>query len=129
MTTQVVSQSRTAAVEKTSETVQTTVMERELGAAFLGAGIGSFIFGLTVFIAESKAGAGFLNALNIIKPAGPLSGKTTLGVIAFVVSWVALHFAMKNRAIKLSVVFTITIVMLVLGILLSFPPVFEIFAH
>ncbi len=129
MTTQAVSQPRTATAAKTSETVETTVMERELSAAFLGAGIGSFIFGLTVFIAESKAGAGLLNALNIIKPAGPLSGKTTVGVIALVLSWVVLHFALKNRTIKLSMAFTITIVLLVLGVLLSFPPVFEIFAH
>ncbi len=126
MTSQAVSKQQTAA--KTSETVETTAMERELGAAFLGVGLGSFLFGLIVLIAESKAGAGFSAALNVVKPVGALSGKTTLGVIAFVLSWIGFRFAFKNRAIKLSMIFTISIVLLVLGLLMTFPPVFELFA-
>jgi hypothetical protein len=125
MTNQAASKPQAAAI---NETVETSVMDRELGAAFLGVGLGSFLFGLIVLIAESKAGAGFSAALNIVKPVGALSGKTTLGVIAFVLSWIGFRFVFKNRAIKLSTVFTISIVLLVLGFLMSFPPVFELFA-
>jgi hypothetical protein len=56
-----------------------------------------------------------------------LSGKTGLSIIAFIISWVALHYAFQRRAVSLTTAFLITLVLLVLGLLLTFPPVFMSF--
>lgn len=105
-----------------------TVMDREVGAAFIASGIGSFFLGLMIVLTEMPSGAGLKSFLTWVGPVGPLSGKTGVAVIAFVVSWVALHFVFKNRALTLTRSFVIALVLLVLGLLMSFPPVFEIFA-
>jgi len=105
-------------------------MERELSAAFLASGLGSLALGITVLLTEMKATAASVqNALKWVGPVGPLSGKTTVAVIVFIVSWVALYFGLKNRAVKLGTMFIISLVLVVLGLLLTFPPVFEIFAQ
>jgi hypothetical protein len=107
---------------------QITELDREVGAAFVASGIGSFVLALVIVLTEMKAGAGFKSFLNFVGPVGPLSGKTTVAVIAFVVSWVALHFAFKTRAVTLTRAFTIAMILIVLSVIFSFPPVFEIFA-
>jgi hypothetical protein len=113
---------------ESKEAAEVSVLDREVGAAFIGSGIGSFVLGLLIILTEMKAGAGLKAALNWVAGAGPLSGKTGVAVIAFVVGWVALHFAFKNRAITLTTAFVITLVLVGLGVLMSFPPFFELFA-
>jgi hypothetical protein len=110
------------------EDTQVTVLDREVGAAFIASGIGSFVLGILIVLTEMPSGAGLKSALAFVGPVGPLSGKTTVAVIAFVASWAILHFVFKNRAVKLTTSFIITVVLLALGLLLSFPPVFELFA-
>ncbi|MBI1280736.1 MAG: hypothetical protein GC179_21610 [Anaerolineaceae bacterium] len=113
---------------------QTTVrdeiseLDREVGAAFIASGIGSFVLALMIVLTEMKAGAGLKSFLNFVGPVGPLSGKTTVAVIAFVVSWVAMHFAFKTRAVTLTRAFIIAMILIVLSVVFSFPPVFDIFA-
>src|SRR5262245_30730454 len=108
------------------EDVEVTAMDTAVGAAFIASGIGSTVLGLMVVGAE--ASTTFKDSLAWVKPVGPLSGKTGIAVIAFIVSWLLLHFGMKGRAVKLTTSFTIAIVLIVLGVLLTFPPVFELFA-
>lgn len=94
-------------------------------AAILAAGIGSFILGLvTTLAAMSEAVA---SGLNWYRPAGPLSGKTSLAVIVWLVAWVVFHTRWKDTQIPFNHIFIITLVLIGLGLLLTFPPIFEAF--
>jgi hypothetical protein len=117
------------AVKQSAETVEVSVVEREVGAAFIASGIGSIALGLVIVLTEMPAGAGLKAALTLNSGVGPLSGKTTVSVVAFVLSWVLLHFVFKSKPLTLTVSFVITAVLVILGVLLSYPPVFELFAH
>jgi hypothetical protein len=128
MATQAKSQAQIGTDVKSKESLEVSILDKEVGAAFIASGIGTFALGLMIILTEMKAGAGLKAALTWVGPVGPLSGKTGVAVIAFVVSWVALHFAFKNRAITLTTAFVITLVLVGLGVLMSFPPFFELFA-
>jgi cytosine/uracil/thiamine/allantoin permease len=109
-------------IASTSEETRVITMESAVSAAFIASGIGSVVLGLTIIGAETNES--FKTFLTFHAGAGPLSGKTTLMVIAFVLSWVVLHFIFRARPIKLATGFTISVILVVLGLLLTFPPVF-----
>jgi hypothetical protein len=117
----------TASVKKSVSRAEETVsaVDAAVGSAFIASGIGSTVLGLMVVLAE--ASADFANSLKFVAPVGPLSGKTTIAVIAYLVSWVLLHFTI-GKNIKLNTAFTITLVLIGLGFLMTFPPFFELFA-
>ena len=95
-------------------------------AAFLAGGIGCGVIGLlTVGAAISE---GLANLLTWWGPEiGPLSGVSGIGVIAFCVSWAVAHARWKDKDIDLKRVLIITMVLISLGFLLTFPPIFERF--
>ncbi|MCG3210262.1 MAG: hypothetical protein FOGNACKC_03893 [Anaerolineae bacterium] len=107
---------------KTSEKVATGVAS----AAFLSGGIGVLVIGLMVTGAEMSEG--LKNALNWWNPAGPLVGKTLVGILAWLISWGVLHAAWKDKETDFGKTFTISLILIGLGFLLTFPPIFEIFA-
>lgn len=127
MATRTVTQDTPASKTAVQE-VGSSVLDRAVGAAFIASGVGAFVLGLVIALTEMPSQAAFKTSLAWNSGVGPLSGKTGLAVIAFVISWVGLHFFFKNRPIPLTRSFAIAIVLLVLGLLLSFPPVFELFA-
>lgn len=92
-------------------------------AAFLGAGIGAFAMGAFVILNE----AGLFVAPSLYGPAGGVSGRTTFTVVAWVVSWGLLHSRWKNRQIESRRVSTVTLVLVGLGLLGTFPPVWGLF--
>jgi len=92
-------------------------------AAFLGAGIGAFAMGVFVILNE----AGLFVAPSLYGPAGGVSGRTTFTVVAWVVSWGLLHSRWKNRQIESQRVSTVTLVLVGLGVLGTFPPVWGLF--
>jgi len=101
-------------------------VDREVGAAMLAAGIGSVVLGIMIVLAEASAKIN--SALVWVKPVGALSGKTTVEIIAFVLSWAVLHYAFRGRAIRLNTVFVTSVVLIGLGFLLTYPPFFELIA-
>jgi len=94
-------------------------------AAMIAAGFGTFVIGLMTTLAA--ASGGLRNALTWYGPSGPLSGKTGVGLIAWLVAWIVLHSMWKGREINLGRTFTWAIVLIAAGLLLTFPPVFEAF--
>lgn len=94
-------------------------------AAMVAAGIGTFITG--VMTTGAVISAGLKEALNLYNPAGPLSGKTTVGVLAWLISWYLINRAWHDQDRNLKQAFTITLVLIFLGLVLTFPPVFEAF--
>ncbi len=96
-------------------------------AALLAAGIGVFVIGLVTTLGE--ASPGFLNALNWFRPVGPLSGKTAVGVISWLVAWAVLHSRYHHDEVNLGRALTWTWVLILLGWLGTFPPFFDLFAR
>lgn len=94
-------------------------------AAVLAAGVGSLALGLLTVLAE--ASMPLRNALSLYTPAGPLTGKTTGAVAIWLVVWLALHLAWGQREVDFGKVFAATLVLIALGLLGTFPPVFELF--
>ncbi|HEY6056612.1 MAG TPA: hypothetical protein VIV06_01200 [Candidatus Limnocylindrales bacterium] len=104
-------------------------------AAMIAAGIGTMVLGIFVVLNEaSAANTGWNDFLKfdahygLGSGVGPLSGKVALAVIAFAVSWVILHFALRKREVNLFGAFAITLILVALGFALTFPPIFDIFA-
>ena len=94
-------------------------------AALLSGGIGSLVIGLlTTGAVISEGLKGFLNWYS---PTGALSGKTGVGIIAWLVSWLVLGTLWKDENPAIGRILTITLILIALGLLLTFPPVFEAF--
>lgn len=104
---------------------QSSIMGKA-AAALVAAGIGSFAIGLMTTLAE--ASAGLSSALNIINPVGPLSGKTIVTLVIWLISWAILHSAWKDHDRPFSGVYTTTLVLIALGLLGTFPIFFDLFA-
>ncbi len=97
-------------------------------AAMVSAGIGIFVLGLLTTFAVFWSGLkDFLADFQGSQGVGPLAGKTTLAVTAWLVSWVALHFAWRRKDVDLRRMFYIGVVLGLLGALGTFPPFFEAF--
>ncbi len=96
-------------------------------ATILGAGIGSFIFGLLVLLSEASTDFAN-NVLKISKEVGPLSGKVVYGMSGWLVAWAICFFVMRKRSYNLNVIFIVSLVLLGLGLLMSFPTFFDMFA-
>jgi len=94
-------------------------------AAMISAAIGCLTIG--VLTTGAVLSLDLKNALNIYNPSGPLSGKTTLGIAVWLISWLLLGFLWKDKELDLRRSFIITMVLIVVGLLLTFPPFFEAF--
>jgi hypothetical protein len=122
-----VTQLPTTATVKAQEKVEPRVATGEAAAAFLAGGIGCFILGLMTTLAAIPALVDLKNALNWWNPAGPLVGKTSVGVIAFVLAWIIGHVIMKDKDVNLKTYVIAAAILTGLGFLLTFPPFFEAF--
>src|SRR3954452_348710 len=118
---------KTTAVQELDES-ETRVATGVAAAAFLSGGIGCFVIGLLTTLTESPALVDLKNALNWSNPVGPLSGKTGVAVIAFLLAWAIAHFTMKDKDINLKTYVIVAGVLTALGFLLTFPPFFDLFA-
>lgn len=92
-------------------------------AAFLAAGIGAFAVGVFVVLNE----AGVFAAPALYAPAGGVSGRTTLAVLVWLVAWAVLHARWRGREMSAGRVFTVALVLIALGLLATFPPVWALF--
>jgi len=106
-------------------TTETLLKNGKAAAALLAGGIGSFVMGLVTTLSEASS---FGSALSWYKPAGPLSGKTTVAVIVWLIAWAVLGNQWKDKDVDFDKISMIALVLLLLGILGTFPPFFELFA-
>ena len=94
-------------------------------AAIMSAGIGCAGLGITTALVE--AGPKFFEkALNFYNPVGPLAGKTIVAVVAFFVSWIVLGLRLQGKEVRIARWATVAFILIGLGFLLTFPPVFEL---
>ena len=115
----------TTSQEKHMETTQTLVASGVAAATFIASGIGTLVLGLMT--TGAVLSGGLKDVLNLWNPAGPLSGKSTFAIIAWLISWVLLNTLWKGKEMDLRKSFIITLVLIGLGFLLTFPPIFEAF--
>jgi hypothetical protein len=103
-----------------------------VAAAFVAAGIGSLVLGLMVTLAEMSADfrtfLDFSKSYGVGNGVGPLSGKVTIAVVAYIVSWILLHFLWRGKELQFRTWFVATLVLVAIGFALTFPPIFLLFA-
>lgn len=103
-----------------------------VAAAFLAAGVGSLVLGIFVVLNEMSEDINtflrFDQSFGLGSGVGPLSGKVALAVIAYAVSWVAFHLALRGREVNFRMAFIASLVLVGLGFALTFPPIFLLFA-
>lgn len=97
----------------------------DISAAILAGSIGSLAIGL--FTIGAKASSGLKSALNWYDPAGAISGKTAAGVLVWLIVWFILRQRWQDKSISLSTIYTVSLVLIGLGLLFTFPPIFEAF--
>lgn len=92
-------------------------------AAVLGAGIGALAVGLFVVLNE----AGIFSAPGLYGPAGGVSGRTTFAAATWLIAWGVLHSRWKGRHVDAGRVLNATLVLVGLGLLATFPPLWSVF--
>ena len=97
-----------------------------VAAAFFAVGIGSVVLGILTTLAE--ASESWKSRLEWSKSVGALSGKTIVAALAWAVSWAILHTVYKRRDPEPRMVFWVTTVLIAIGIVLTFPTFFQMFA-
>ena len=93
-----------------------------VAAALLAGGIGSAALGIITTLYELNDKSSFAQSLVWNKGVGALSGKTTIPVIIFFISWVVLHFIFRGKETNFSRIATIAFVLLAIGLIGTFPP-------
>jgi hypothetical protein len=120
-------------MEETSSIQQTSApgagVDKPFGpvaAVFLAAGVGALVLGIVTTLAE--ANDSFKSWLEWSTSVGPLSGKTIIAVIAFVVAWVVFGIGLRGKNPKPTGIFILTAVLVAVGLVLTFPTFFQAFA-
>ena len=107
----------------------------EAVAALLAAGIGMLGLALVNQIAElSEPFAGWLHGLGKMwmpgaSGIGPYSGKETLALVGWLVSWAILHPMLRAREMNMSRWLVVFLVMVAVATTFIWPPVYTHFAH
>ena len=103
------------------------IQDRAFGftaATLIGGGFGVALFGVITFISErwisTQAG------LTLTTSVGPLSGKATYAVIGWLIGWAILAIVLRNRNVSERATYWITAIMVAVGFLLTFPPVWKL---
>ena len=96
-------------------------------AAILAAGIGACVLGVSIVVTEAIP-AWMSAAAQVYVPAGPISGRSTLAVLAYVVALVVLIRLWRARNVNFGRVWTVSLALLALGLLGTFPLFYGLFA-
>jgi hypothetical protein len=106
-------------------TVETDRPEGPISAAIIASGIGATALGLFTTLAE--ASTTLKDWLQFSDEVGPLSGKTIMTVVVWLISWAILHAVLRGKQYETGRAFIIAMVLIGLGVLGTFPTFFELF--
>ena len=93
-------------------------------AAILAAGLGSCALGVFAFAGDAEPA--IRQALNVWQPTGPLSGVTLAAIAVWLLAWLWLGRRWRRRSVNLVRVNTAAFLMLLAGLLLTFPPFMDL---
>ncbi len=93
-------------------------------AAILAAGIGSLALGIFAFAGD--ASPPILHAFNFWNPTGPLSGVTSSSIVVWLIAWFWLSRRWKSVNVNLARINVAAFIMLIAGLLLTFPPFMDL---
>jgi hypothetical protein len=99
--------------------------EGPIAAAILAGGVGALALGVVTTLVE--ASAGIKKALTFDTSVGPLSGKTIITVAVWLAAWAVLHLVYRRKPYETRRALTISLVLIALGIIGTFPTVFQAF--
>jgi hypothetical protein len=108
----------------TSDSTAPTIPNGSGAAAMLAAAVGSFVLAIIAFAGDKSVP--IKNSLNLYKPTGPLSGVTTVAIVVWLFAWGFLEWRWGKRAVAISRINRVSLALLVLSILLTFPPVVDL---
>ncbi len=94
-------------------------------AAILSAGIGCF--SLAVLAIAGDTSAVVKSGLIFYRATGPLSGVTTVAILVWLCTWGVLEWRWRRKTVALRRVSLVSLLLLGLGFLLTFPPIAELF--
>jgi hypothetical protein len=106
-----------------SDSTVPTIPNGSGAAAMLAAATGSFALAIVAFAGDKSIS--IKNSLNFYKPTGPLSGVTTLAILVWLLTWLILEWRWGKRAVAMSRINRVSLALLVLSILLTFPPIVD----
>jgi len=104
---------------------ETHVATGVAAATLISSGIGAFVLGLMT--TGAVVVEGLKGALNWWNPAGSLTGKSSVAVLAWLISWALMNTLWKGKEMDLRKSFIITLVLIGFGVLFTYPPFFEAF--
>lgn len=90
------------------------------GAAILAAGAGCTVLGILAVAGDAFKPLARL--LTFYRPTGPLSGVSSLAILFWLVLWFVLARRWRTKNLSMGKINAIALVLLGLGILLTFPP-------
>jgi hypothetical protein len=96
-----------------------------VAAAIVAGGIGCAVLGLLVVAASASDLVA--QWLTFYEATGPLSGKAIVSVVVYLVVWPNLHFRLRDKQVDLYKAFMITILLVAVGVVGTFPPFYQLF--
>ena len=95
-----------------------------VAASIAAAGIGCATVGILALAGDASPAIGTL--LNFFNPFGTLSGVSTVSIIVWLVAWFALARLWGTKTVALGKVNAIAFALLIVGLLLTFPPFMDL---
>jgi hypothetical protein len=99
--------------------------EGPIVAAILAGGVGCFALGVLTTLSEASTRVA--DWLQWNDRVGPLSGKTLVAVIVWLVAWAILHLIFRNKQVETRTALAISLVLIGLGAVGTFPTFFQAF--
>jgi hypothetical protein len=94
-------------------------------AAILAAGIGAFLIAILAIAADKFSE--IKSVMIFYRPTGPLSGVTTCAIVGWLAAWAILERLWRRRSVALGPVNAAAFLLLALSLLLTFPPIADLF--
>jgi hypothetical protein len=101
--------------------------EGPIAAAVLAGGIGAAALGGVTTLAEVSEG--LREWLQWSDAVGPLSGKVLVAVGVWLVAWAILHLVLRSRPYETRRALVVSLVLIAVGVVGTFPTFFQLFAE
>ena len=101
--------------------------EGPIAAAIIAGGVGAAALGVVTTLAE--ASEGIREWLQWSDAVGPLSGKVIVAVGVWLVAWAILHVALRSRPYETRRALVVSLVLIAVGVVGTFPTFFQLFGE